>query len=270
MEFMYITNNSDIAKIAEKAGVDRIWVDLERNGKEKRQPGNTVKSNHFISDIPKIKSSLSQASVHVRINPIFDGSKHEIDAVINSGADIIMLPYYKTVDEVKVFLDMVDGRVKTSLLLETKEAHRCLKDTLQLSGIDEIYVGLNDLHISYQKRNMFELLIDGTVENICMQLQEKDMSYGIGGMAGIGQGDLPAEYILTEYFHLGSSRVILSRSFLDIALYHRNSLLYEERFIDGVKRIREYEENIKTKDNNYFLQNRNKMRMCINEILKCE
>ena len=34
LRFMYITNNVEIAHIAEQAGTDRIWIDLERRGKE--------------------------------------------------------------------------------------------------------------------------------------------------------------------------------------------------------------------------------------------
>ena len=51
LNLFYITNRPDVALIAEKYGVDRIWIDLETLGKAERQPGNTVKSNHKISDI---------------------------------------------------------------------------------------------------------------------------------------------------------------------------------------------------------------------------
>ena len=45
LQLMYITNNPQIAKIADDTGVDRIWIDLEQLGKEERQKGmNTVKS----------------------------------------------------------------------------------------------------------------------------------------------------------------------------------------------------------------------------------
>ena len=37
LKLMYITNNPQIALIAQKYGVDRIWVDLETLGKEERQ-----------------------------------------------------------------------------------------------------------------------------------------------------------------------------------------------------------------------------------------
>ena len=35
LKLMYITNNSDVALIAEKYGVDRIWIDLETWEKRK-------------------------------------------------------------------------------------------------------------------------------------------------------------------------------------------------------------------------------------------
>lgn len=51
LTLMYITNDPAVALIAEKNGVDRIWVDLETLGKEQRQKGlNSVKSHHTIED----------------------------------------------------------------------------------------------------------------------------------------------------------------------------------------------------------------------------
>ena len=52
MELMYITNRTDIASLAQDAGVDRIFVDMEYIGKELRQGGlDTVQSHHTIDDI---------------------------------------------------------------------------------------------------------------------------------------------------------------------------------------------------------------------------
>ena len=39
LKLMYITNNPDVARIAEEAGVDRIFVDMEYIGKSDRQGG---------------------------------------------------------------------------------------------------------------------------------------------------------------------------------------------------------------------------------------
>ena len=214
----FITNRPDVALVAEKYGVDRIWVDLETRGKEERQHNmNTVKSNHQISDIAAIKPLLTRAEMMVRVNSWYEGSRQEIDDVISAGADIVMLPYWKTVDEVKAFLDAVGGRCKTSLLLETKEAVACVDDVLKLGGIDEIHIGLNDLHLSYGMNFMFEPLADGTVETLCNKFKQAGIPFGFGGIAKLGSGMLPAERIIMEHYRLGSTRAILSRSFCDVA-----------------------------------------------------
>ena len=218
LTLMYITNSPEIALIAEANGVQRIWVDLETLGKEERQKGrNTVKSNHSVEDVRAIKPLLTKAQMLVRINPWHEDSQAEVDAVIGAGADIIMLPMWKTADEVKCFLKAVRGRIPTTLLLETREAEACLDEVLALEGIDEIHIGLNDLHISYGLDFMFELLANGTVENICQKIAARGIPYGFGGIAKIGDGAVPAEKIILEHYRLGSSRAILSRTFCDNA-----------------------------------------------------
>ena len=135
LKLMYITNNPKIAQIAERYGVDRVWVDLETLGKEKRQKNmNTVKSQHTVNDIVAIKPLLRNSEMLVRVNPWNAGSVREIDAVIAAGADIIMLPYWKSAEEVDKFIKAVDGRCKTTLLLETKEAVECVDTILKNGG----------------------------------------------------------------------------------------------------------------------------------------
>ena len=267
LELMYITNNVEIAAIAEDSGVDRIWIDLERIGKQERQPGDTVKSNHTIEDIKRIKQQLIKSKVMVRVNPINESSGEEIDQVIKNGADIIMLPYYKTIDEVKCFLNYVDGRARTNLLLETKEADACLDETLELKGIDEIHIGLNDLHLSYGRKFMFELVADGTVERICHKIMSANLSYGFGGIARLGAGLLPADYLIPEHYRLGSTRVILARSFCNGAVFEQNKQDFEKQFKDGVRDIRRYEDSLKQKPPSFFIENQIKIKECIDKII---
>ena len=97
LTLFYITNNIEVAEIAQRNGVDRIFVDLETLGKEERQKNmNTVKSNHSIEDIKRIAGVLETSELLVRINPWNKNSVNEINDVIEAGADIIMLPYWKT------------------------------------------------------------------------------------------------------------------------------------------------------------------------------
>ena len=64
LTLMYITNNPKIATIAQSAGVDRVWVDMEYIGKEDRQAGlNTVKSFHTVEDVVKLRPKIGRAHV---------------------------------------------------------------------------------------------------------------------------------------------------------------------------------------------------------------
>lgn len=220
LKLMYITNRPEIAKIVENAGVERIFIDMEYMGKGERQGGmDTVQSHHTIKDIQNIRKVVTKSQIMVRCNAIhekteeYGSSKEEIDDVVASGADIIMLPYFKTVREVKTFIDLVGGRAKTLPLVETPEAVACIDEILELGGIDEIFVGLNDLSLGYGMKFMFQLLIDGTVERLCEKFKKKGISYGFGGIAALGKGILPAEMVIAEHYRLGSTCAILSRSF---------------------------------------------------------
>ena len=262
IELMYITNRTDVALIAQKAGIDRIFVDMEYIGKDIRQGGmDTVQSHHTLEDVKAVRKVLSGSSLLVRCNPIhgktdeYSSSADEIDAIIEAGADIIMLPYFKTAQEVKTFISLVGGRARTSLLLETKQAAEIIDDILEIKGIDEIYIGLNDLHLCYGMSFMFELLADGTVERLARKIKAKGISFGFGGVARIGTGTLPAECIFGEHYRLGSDRVILSRAFCDVSK-EQSVKAIEEKLTAGVKAVREFEKELETWTPEQFEQNR--------------
>ena len=257
LKLMYITNNPQVAVIAQYYGVDRIWVDLETLGKAERQGYmDSVKSNHSVEDIRKIMPLLTQSEMLVRINPLNADSEQEINAVINAGADLIMLPMWKTVKDVQTFLELVNDRVKTVLLLETKEAVECLDSVLADTSIDEIHIGLNDLHLSYQMNFMFEPLANGMVETICRKISRYGIPYGFGGIAKLGYGELPAENIIQEHYRLGSTRAILSRSFCNTE--QLSSLEEVERiFATNMQSLREYEKKVENLQKDDLMDNHN-------------
>jgi len=271
LKLMYITNRPDIAQIAETAGVDRIFVDMEFIGKDERQKGlDTVKSRHTFLDIANIKQAVEMAEVLARINPIHDplpdypGSAVEIDRTIAAGADIIMLPYFKTPEEVRTFLKLVNGRARTMLLLETREAVEHVDEILSIPGIDEIHIGINDLSLSYGKRFMFELLADGTVEQLCFKFRKKGIPFGFGGIASLGNGLLPSEYVIKEHYRLGSTCVILSRSFCDVMKIHHIGII-NDTFLKGVRKIRELEQEC-APHSEYFRENQRMVEQKVAEI----
>lgn len=252
---MYITNNPAIAKIAEDRGCDRIFVDLEKIGKEERQHGmNTVKSNHTIQDVANIRKVLKKSELLVRVNPLYDGSKEEIDSVIKNGADIIMLPMFRTAADARLFVKMIDGRCKVMLLAETKDAMENLDEICEVPGVDEIHIGLNDLHLELHKTFMFELLVDGTVEKMASILRSHKKVFGFGGIARLDEGMLPARHIIGEHYRLGSSLAILSRSFCDSWII--NDIEEIDRvFKYGLIEIREYEKRLAHETNHFFETN---------------
>lgn len=247
LKLMYITNDIKTAKIAENAGTDRIFIDMEYIGKAKRQGGmDTVQSHHTIQDIRNVRAVLSKAELLVRINPLHDGcneyasSEKEINDAIDAGADILMLPYFKTVDEVRRFIKYTDGRAKVFPLLETPEAADSIEEILELEGIDEMHIGINDLSLGYGRPFMFEMLTDGTVERLCRKIREAGIPFGFGGIASPGKGLLPAEYIIGEHYRLGSTRVILSRSFCNTAEISDPAEI-SAVFTKGIRDIRYFE-----------------------------
>ena len=247
LKLMYITNRPYIAQIAESSGVDRIFVDMEYIGKADRQGGlDSVQNHHTVEDVRNIKQAVQSAEVLVRVNPIhpasteYCSSEQEIDDVIRAGADIIMLPYITDVSQVKEFLRLVGGRAKTMPLIETPKAVEQIDEILSLDGIDEIYIGLNDLSLGYHMKFMFELLANGTVEELCLKSKLHGIPYGFGGIASLGKGMLPSEYIIREHYRLGSTCAILSRSFCNVDKVQHIGII-SSTFIEGVKAIRELE-----------------------------
>lgn len=272
LKLMYITNRPDVALIAESNGVDRIFVDMEYIGKDERQGRmDSVKNHHSVEDVKRLRGVLTKAELLVRVNPIHEAleacssSEEEIDAVIRAGADIVMLPFFKTIDEVRRFLKAVDGRCRTMLLLETPEAVENLDEILTIKGIDEIHIGINDLSIGYGKSFMFELLTDGTVERLCRKLQMAGVFYGFGGIASLGRGLVPAEMIIKEHYWLGSHMAILSRSFCNVDKFDDIRAI-EEIFFRGVREIRTLEKECAS-HTRYFTDNRKLLDAAVDSVV---
>lgn len=211
---MLLTADPVAAKEAQEAGVDRIFFDLEYIGKESRQHGrNTVKSLNNIDDIPSVRKVLDKSELLVRTNPIHAYTKMEVDKAIEYGADILMLPMVMDQHDVEQFVSYVNGRCKVCIMIETAAAMARLDKIMSVPGVDELFIGLNDLHISMGLTFMFEFLSDGLLEYIANKCNKVGMPFGFGGIARIGEGDLPSDYILGEHIRLGSQSVILSRTF---------------------------------------------------------
>lgn len=231
-----------------------------------------MQNHHTVEDVWNIKNAVKTAKVLVRVNPIHDvlnnypSSKEEIDLTIEAGADIVMLPFFHTVQEVRDFIGYIDGRAKTCLLLETPEAAMLLDDILKVKGIDMIHIGLNDLHLAMGMKFMFQLLTNGIVEQLADKIKNKGIPFGFGGIARMNSGMLPGVYVLKEHYRLGSSMVIVSRSFCNTDLVTDTDKV-RQIFKEGIVEIRTLEKEAQAAAD-YFTSNQKNVEESVDQIVK--
>jgi len=237
IDLLQITNDPALARRCDALPGMRLFVDLEVNGKAERQAGrNTFISTHQLEDVGRIKSQLQRSLLMVRVNPLHAGTPDELDAVLAQGADWVMLPMFQTPDELQAFSRIVAGRAPIVALLETAGALQSLNGWVGTPGLCEVFVGLNDLHLSLGCRFMFEPLAQGILDQIAAKVRARGLRFGFGGIARLDEGLLPGRDVLAEHLRLGSGAVILSRSF------HRISAGIT--FLDDVNALREAERSL--------------------------
>jgi 2-keto-3-deoxy-L-rhamnonate aldolase RhmA len=214
LKLMLITNHPEVAEFVTQRGVDRVFVDLEILGKQERQGHlDTVISRHSMNDVSVLRPLVPRGALLVRLNPVHDGTQAEVDEALTLGADELMLPMFSGPSEVEYFCRAVGQRARVCLLVETIGAMESLAECARVPGVDQVHIGLNDLHIQLGNRFMFEPLANGLVDRMAHVLNDADVPFGFGGIARVGEGLLPAELLLSEHARLGSQAVILSRTF---------------------------------------------------------
>ncbi|MBC7435428.1 MAG: aldolase [Bdellovibrionales bacterium] len=217
LDLLQITNDPAFARRCDALPGMRLFVDLERMGKAERQAGrNTFISAHQLADVARIKDVLTQALLMVRVNPLHEGTRAEVDAVLAGGADLLMLPMFFSAAELAGFSAIVAGRRPIVPLLETAQALASIDEWIATPGLAEVFVGLNDLHLSLGCRFMFEPLARGLVDRVATAAGGHGLRFGFGGIARLDEGLLPGRDVLAEHLRLKSGAVILSRTFHNI------------------------------------------------------
>ncbi len=211
-----ITDDAAVAAQADQAGVDRIGIDLERLGKTERQAGHDTRvSAHSFDDLARIAPSVQQADLFVRINPIHAGTTEEVETALDLGASVLMLPSFETAGEVAEFVGTVRGRAQAMILVELAPAVTRIRDILAVPGIDEVMLGLNDLHLQLGVSNHFEVLASPVVDMLSAEVRRAGLALGIGGVGRVDDGCLPipADLVYAQYPRLGASGAWIARSF---------------------------------------------------------
>ena len=265
-KLMILCDDPKSAIDAQNAGIDRVFYDLEYIGKAERQHGrNTVKSNNSIDNIPAIRKVVTTSELLVRTNPIHAYSQAEVDKAVEYGADILMLPMVMDHHDVEQYVAMVGGRAKVCIMIETAAAMARLDKILAVKGVDEIFIGLNDLHITMGLTFMFELLSGGLVEYIAEKCNKAGIPFGFGGIARIGEGDLPSDYILGEHVRLGSQSVILSRTFKGVVGVDANA--HAINLKEEVDKVRAKMAQISQWNSDDYKENIEKINLAVDKVL---
>jgi hypothetical protein len=216
-EFTLLTNDRDLAQAGDEAGIDRIGVDIERLGKRHRQghlPHLRI-SDHELDHLGILRPGIRRARLFVRCNPLHDRSGDEIDVALAHGADVLMLPFFRSAAEVERFVRLVRGRALVSLLLETPEAADAVDQIARVSGIGEIMVGLNDMQHGLRLSNPFEFVVSDRMVRVADAVREAGIAFGFGGLADPLNLDLPvpAPLVYAQYPRLGATSAFVARRF---------------------------------------------------------
>ncbi len=218
------TDDVTEAAAADAAGIDRIGVDLESIGKRERQAhlGSFRVSAHEIGKQREVAEVLTHSDLFARTNPVHPGSATEIDFLLGCGTRVLMLPAFTTAAEVARFVDLVGGRARVCLLLETVDAADRIREIVSVRGVDEIHVGLNDLGISTGAGiglRRFSLLSSGLLEELSRNVRAAGIRFAVGGLGRALDQTLPvpSDLVYAQYPRLGACGAIVARSFLGVA-----------------------------------------------------
>lgn len=205
-----------LAARADEAGIDRIGLDMETLGKAERQKGlRTWVSDHREDRFPAMRRVVKRGELFCRINPIHDRSRAEIDRIIAHGVDVLMLPMFTSAEEVRAFLDMIDGRAKAVPLLEHHLAVDQIDSIVHLPRLDCIHVGLTDLALSLNVKNRFELMASPLMDRIAAAVHSVGLRLCVGGIgrAMDESQPIPTDLIYAECARLNVTGALVSRAF---------------------------------------------------------
>ncbi|TVP50594.1 MAG: aldolase [Halomonas sp.] len=264
LNFMMITASPDVAGFIEQHGVTRIFMDQEVLGKAERQGHlDTHKAAHSLEEVAAVAAVLKRAELMVRLNPLNALTSHEVEGALDHGAQRLMLPMFSSRAEVGRFLDLVNGRVPVTFLAETAASLVRLPNWLDLltAGHDEVHIGLNDLYLSMGLGFLFEPLAGRMLDTPARMFEGAGITWGVGGIARIGQGELPAETVLGEHVRLGSEWIILSRAFHSGAATSAD-LLATLDFPTEITKLRQAETHWRDADASALLENQQQLADC--------
>ena len=97
----------------------------------------------FLSGVVRRKSLLV-----VRINPLEEGGREDLEAILPARPDAIRLPKVRHPAELEELLKLVPESIRIHVSIETREAFGAIRDFALEDRVDTFYLGILDLLIS--------------------------------------------------------------------------------------------------------------------------
>ena len=248
LDLLSITVDADYARRLWAHPGNTVFVDLEIEGKQERQSArDTVISAHTMADAEELASLPDRGPLLVRTNPAGAGAEEEARALAAMDVDRVMLPMFRTRAEVDAVVEALLSSgaepPHLTLLAETVAAVRDVEEIVdhQPDWVDHVYIGLNDLSLERGSAFLFEPVATGEIAALAHRVRSLGRRFGFGGVGMPGHGMVPAELILGEHIRVGSSCVILSRSF-HAALDGGDP----EALDNGIREVRRWEDHWRT------------------------
>ncbi len=201
--------------VAVAAGIDAIVVDCEQGGKRERQHGYDTEINIWRTrDCEQVRLRTPTLQVVCRIDGFRNVGLKAIDQAleaVSAGADEVILPMVDRIDEVHRMLEALAGRAALGVMIETEGAIAAVSELNRLP-LRRVFVGLNDLMIERSSENLFQPLLDGTVEMLRSRI--KAIDFGFGGMTLPELGSpVPCSLLIAELARMRCDFTFLRRSF---------------------------------------------------------
>lgn len=220
--FAFYSNPETLDQLI-KAGIDGIIIDWENQGKSNRQSlYNTQINEHSPLDLERVANKNLDTLI-CRINGPSYWSADEINQAIDLGATELLVPMIKSMDEVEFILKTVNSRVQIGLMLETNES-LAIAHQLNELPIHRFFVGLNDLSIQRESRNLFQPFVDGTIDELRPKITKH---FGVAGLTHPKAGHpIPCSHLIKQMKTYNATFGFLRRAFYkDLAHYSAKEVL---------------------------------------------
>ena len=215
IELCLFYNGLDSARLAQDAGVDYLVVDCEFHGKQRRQEGFDTEINEQTpADVAVARAVAPEIPILCRINSLTENSARSLDearAAVNNGANEILLPMVRSLQEVERSLTVVGSQAQIGLMLETEWALEHARELDQFP-LSRVFVGLSDLMVERRSRNLFENVWNGTVAQVRGRILSA--RFGFGGLTiPEGGAPIPCLLLMSELARMRCDFTFLRRSF---------------------------------------------------------